>query len=281
MKNPISILFLSVLLVGCSSARNPDGTIIGNPDDPLEGMNRKLYSFNKTLDDAVLKPVTKGYQKITPNFMQRGISNFFNNLRLLPSIVNGIFQFDGHGVTMNTGRLIMNSTLGVGGILDLATPSGLDPHYNDFGQTLAVWGVRQSSYLMIPFYGPSTIRDGVGIFVDRSFLSVWPYIESDRLYWGLTVLNMVDTRSKQLKNEGAMKAAALDEYAFIRDAYLQYRAHQINRALGKDTDDLDEDSSDFDLVGDTVEEGDAKVKVETKPQALPKVSPQMQPAAVK
>lgn len=235
MKRVLNIMLLSLALTGCATTQDPQGPSSSIPADPLEPMNRAIYAFNKGLDRFVLKPVTTGYVAVTPHVIQTGITNFFNHLRLIPSMANSILQGKKEALIHNTGRFVMNTTLGGLGFFDLASDVALIPHFEDFGQTLATWGVKESNYLVLPFYGPSTFRDGLGIFVDQSYLSVWPRIHSQQASWILTGVNMVDNRAKLMKSEAFFDAASLDEYVLVRHSYLQMRNMQINEVLPEDT----------------------------------------------
>ena len=225
-------------LSGCISIEMIPKERAPNPQDPYEPLNRDLYAFNRFMDKTLLKPAAQGYNKIVPGAFQRGISNFFGNLRLIPTVVNDVLQWKWSYVRKDTTRLLINSSIGVFGFYDWATHWGFPPHYEDFGQTLAAWGHTDSAYFVIPFIGPSTLRDGVGSLVDNFYLSAWPYIDSDPLYWSLKSAETIDGRAALLSSERVVESASTDEYAFVRSAYLQRRAHiLLDGQLPEDDDD--------------------------------------------
>ena len=208
----------AALLAGCA-------TTGGNPD-PWEGMNRKTFAFNEKLDAAVLKPVATTYQKVVPGFAREGVNNFFDNLEDIGTSLNNILQGKpGQGLS-DAGRFVVNSTLGVFGLWDVATPMGLEKHYEDFGQTLGVWGVQSGPYLVLPLLGPSTARDAPAKIVDPSWYYS-TYVDPESVYWGLWTLEKVRTRANLLGAESVVEQAALDKYSFIRDAWMQRRRSQV------------------------------------------------------
>lgn len=216
------LLFVVSIAAGC--AATPGRTELG--EDPLEEFNRGVYKFNDTVDRAALKPVAKGYQKVAPGWIRRGIGNFFSNLEYPITIVNQFLQ--GKGVTglKDTGRFILNTTLGVGGLFDVATPVGLEAHDEDFGQTLAVWGVHSGPYLHLPLFGPSTLRDAPSRAVDY-FLD--PLTHGDLHWeeeWGQRTLDVVHTRAELLALDPTLERS-FDPYAFMRAAWLQRREFEI------------------------------------------------------
>lgn len=235
---------LSVLaLSGCASTHEDGSRNI----DPWESYNRQVYAFNDKVDRYFMKPIAKGYQKVLPGFMQRGVNNFFDNFRLVTTVANDLLQFKMDDFANDTGRLVINSTIGVLGMYDWAAEWGLEPHYEDFGQTLASWGYEDSRYWVIPFIGPSTVRDGIGMSVDHNFLSVYAYIDEDRTRYALKALDLIDYRASLLKAETVAKSAAVDEYIMVRDAFLQNRDHQIrDGALEEDDDFIDFEDDEFD-----------------------------------
>jgi phospholipid-binding lipoprotein MlaA len=214
----IPALLACLVVAGC--ATTPD-----NPD-PWEPLNRKTYAFNEALDRAVMKPVAQGYQKVTPEFAQEGVNNFFDNIEDLATGLNNLLQGKPRQGFSDLGRLVVNSVFGVFGLWDVATPLGLEKHYEDFGQTLGVWGVKPGPYFVIPLLGPSTARDAPARLVDPA----WYYsdvVDPERLYWGLWGLDKVRTRANLLKAETVLDEAALDKYSFMRDAWLQRRQNQV------------------------------------------------------
>jgi phospholipid-binding lipoprotein MlaA len=213
-------LLAALLLAGCATTGET------NPRDPWEGFNRKSYAFNDAIDRAVLKPVAQGYEKVVPAPAREGVNNFFGNLEDIGTSLNNILQGKPAEGINDFGRFIVNTTFGFFGLWDVATPLGLEKHYEDFGQTLGVWGVESGPYLVIPFLGPSTARDAPAKAVDPS----WYYsnaVDSNGVYWGLWSLDKVRERANLLRAEGVMAEAALDKYSFIRDSWLQRRRSQV------------------------------------------------------
>ncbi|HDR8860415.1 TPA: VacJ family lipoprotein [Burkholderia territorii] len=205
----------SAVLSGCATGPNR------NPNDPLEPMNRAMYKFNDTVDTNIAVPIAKGYQKITPTPMRTAISNFFSNLGDLGNMANNLLQLRITDATQDLMRVAMNSVFGVAGLIDIATPAGLPKHHQDFGLTMARWGVPSGPYLVLPVFGPSTIRDGVGRAVDVRF-NLLNYIEPaarNPMY----IAQFISARSDLLGATDLLKQAALDPYSFVRDAYLQQR----------------------------------------------------------
>lgn len=209
------------LLSGCAAT----GT---DPQDPYESWNRKVYSFNDAVDKAVLKPVTKGYVSVTPRPVQEGVSRFFDNVGLIDTTVNAALQGKPAQTRDSFLRFMVNSVFGIAGIFDVAQHIGLPKTQpEDFGQTLATWGVDQSSYLMLPFLGPSSTRD-----VWR-----WPvqYVASPSTYyenWAPTIVQssfyVVDARARLLEQEEQILGATIDPYVALREAYLSYRLQQVH-----------------------------------------------------
>lgn len=209
--------------------------------DPWQGFNRAMFSFNDTLDRWFLKPLARGYTFVMPDPLEKGVSNIFSNVLEVPNVINGVLQGDFKGAGHDTGRLLVNTTLGIGGLLDVAKYMNLPAdEREDFGQTLAVWGVGQGPYLVLPFLGPSTVRDGVGKPIDW-YTDPTNYIEhvpTDNTVKGISLLN---TRAELLPLE---KNLTGDKYVFIRDVYLQRRDYLIHNGKVNDdfgTEDFSED----------------------------------------
>lgn len=220
LKNIFLILSLT-LLSACASV--PGGPTEG---DPFESYNRAMFSFNDGLDEYFLKPVAEGYDAVLPSPIKTGISNFFSNLGDIFVILNDLLQFKFTQALEDTGRFIFNSTIGLYGIFDVATPMGLTKHHEDFGQTLASWGVADGPYIVLPFLGSRTLRDTTDVFVEPPFNPVYD-IEDDEARYGTIFLQTVDFRYKLLKASNIAEQAAVDKYSFIRDAYLQHRKNLI------------------------------------------------------
>jgi phospholipid-binding lipoprotein MlaA len=217
---------LLALLLACAALGGCATTNGGNSADPWENFNRKTFAFNETLDRHVMKPVAQGYEKVVPGFAREGVNNFFDNLDDVGTSLNNFLQGKpGQGVS-DVGRFLVNTTLGIFGLWDVATPLGLEKHYEDFGQTLGVWGVNSGPYLVLPLLGPSSARDAPARIVDPSWYYS-TYVDPESLYWGLWGLEKVRTRANLLKAETLVNDAALDKYSFIRDAWLQRRRSQV------------------------------------------------------
>ena len=216
------LAFASLLLAyGCATT---SGT--ANPQDPWESFNRTSYAFNDTLDKAILKPVAQGYTWVLPEFARAGVSNFFANIEDVGTGINNILQGKVAQGGSDFGRFAFNSVVGILGLWDVATPLGLEKHYEDFGQTLGWWGVPSGPYLVIPFLGPSSARDAPARYVD-SYTSYYPYVDDIAVRNSLYGLGIVNTRASLLKGEKILDEAALDKYTFVRDAWLQRRRSQV------------------------------------------------------
>lgn len=202
--------------------------------DPYESFNRKTFTFNDTLDRNILQPVAKAYNKLMPKPLNKGVHNFFLNLNTLSTIGDDVLQLNLYQATNDFWRMAINSTIGIGGFFDVATRMNLPYYSNDFGMTLATWGYRKSNYLVLPFYGSYTVRDAMSLPVDYYALSAYQYIRPPRLGYGIYAVSVVDYRAQALKYNDLIDAAALDKYVFVRNAYMQRRAYQLeeNRHLG-------------------------------------------------
>ncbi|NQY27101.1 MAG: VacJ family lipoprotein [Piscirickettsiaceae bacterium] len=209
-----------VLLSGCAT------TSTSNVNDPLEGYNRVMYSFNDTLDKVILKPAAIAYDSVTPDPIQKGVSNFFSNLNDITVIINDLLQLKFGQAFDDTGRFLLNSTVGVAGIFDIAGYAGHEKHNEDFGQTLAVWGVDSGPYFVLPLFGPRTIRDTVGLVGDV-YTNPITYLEDTGARNALFALQVVDSRANLLGTKEVLDEATDDEYIFVRDAYLQRRQNLI------------------------------------------------------
>jgi phospholipid-binding lipoprotein MlaA len=185
-----------------------------------------MHRFNTDFDNAFLKPVAKGYKRVTPEPVDRGITSFFNNIDDVTSAVNNLLQFKLSRFGSDVGRVAVNSTVGLLGFLDVATNLGLPSYKEDFGQTLGYWGLGQGPYFVIPILGPSTIRDTVGLAGD---IYVDPFISVGErgIYWGAVTLRVIDRRADLLQSSDILEEAALDPYTFLRDAYLQRRRSKV------------------------------------------------------
>lgn len=204
-------------------------------DDPWEGFNRNMHGFNNVLDQLVFRPVAVGYEKAVPHPVQSGVTRFFANLRLPASAVNQVLQGRPAHAGQSLGRFVVNSTIGVAGVFDPATAFGMPKrHGEDFGQTLATWGWQDSRYLVMPFLGPRTVRDTIAIVGDQP-LSPISQIDRSGVADKLLIMQMVDGRAQMLAMDQVRKDA-FDDYAFVRDAWAQRRARQIEQDLDKRRD---------------------------------------------
>lgn len=193
-------------------------------EDPWEGVNRAIFRFNDTLDTYALKPVAQGYQAVTPQFLEDGIHNAYRNVGDIGNLANDMLQGKFHEAGVDTSRLLLNTTIGVLGFFDVATRMGLDRNDEDFGQTLGAWGVQSGPYVVLPLFGPSTVRDTGGLAAD-SFLQPYPYMDNDvRARNVARGVEAVDTRASLLSAE---KLITGDKYTFIRNAYLQNREFKV------------------------------------------------------
>ena len=230
------IIFLGLLLLQVGAcASSPKVTEGGaqaeervkdrSPVDPWEPLNRGIYAVNDGLDTITLKPLAKGYKAITPGFVRRGISNFFANLGTPLNIINNLLQGKGRDALSDTARLVMNSTVGIGGLFDPATSAGLVQHDEDFGQTLATWGVPNGSYVMLPILGPRTLRDLIALPLDI-FLDPLFHYDNSSIRDKLWILQGIHLRAKLLAAENIINDS-FDPYITIREAYLQNREFRI------------------------------------------------------
>jgi phospholipid-binding lipoprotein MlaA len=200
----------------------PDTAPPGNPDDPWEGMNRKVFWFNDQVDVYALEPTARGWNWVMPRQVQRGIANFFGNLRFPIVFVNDAFQAKPLQALKELGRFGVNTTIGALGLLDPATELGLDEQDEDFGQTLGVWGVPSGPYLVIPFLGASNMRDAGGMTID-AVTAITPWYLDWWITGGMRLVDVINTRSRFLKEVAEAKEASLDYYTFVRNAYEQRR----------------------------------------------------------
>ena len=238
---PVAVLApAGALLSGCASVQQP------HPDDPWEGFNRGVYAFNDTVDKAVLKPISKGYKAVTPELVDRGVTNFFGNIEDVTIALNNFLQLKiGDGLS-DVMRVVVNSTFGMLGVLDVASEAGIEKHEEDFGQTLGYWGVDTGPYLVLPIFGPSNVRDGVGLVVDWN-LDPIDSVDPDSDRWTLIALRAIDDRADLLSASKVLDQVAEDAYATLRDGYLQRRHFLVmDGEVSADTDGFSEDDLLFD-----------------------------------
>mgnify|MGYP003383316476 FL=1 len=207
------------LLAGCATS--------GNPKDPIEGFNRAMYAFNDGLDTAIIKPVATGYDAVLPTPVKTGVTNFFGNIEDVFIGVNNLLQGKIPAAASDFGRFLINSTVGILGLIDWASDAGLEKHDEDFGQTFGRWGVGNGAYVVIPVFGPRTARDTVGLVLDVATDPVAQH-RPKRTRDIAVVLRLVNDRANLLAADKVVEEAALDKYSYIRDAYLQRRRNLIH-----------------------------------------------------
>lgn len=219
LKSTVLVMAAAGLLGGCATS--------GNPKDPIEGFNRAMYGFNEVVDKAVIKPVAQGYDAVLPSPVRTGVTNFFGNIADFFIGVNNLLQGKPDQAASDLGRVLVNSTVGILGIFDVATSAGLEKHEEDFGQTFGRWGVGDGAYVVLPFFGPRTVRDTAGLVVD---VAADPVGNIDHVPTRNTLLalRIVDTRADLLPADKVIEEAALDKYAYVRDGYLQRRLNLIH-----------------------------------------------------
>ena len=206
------------LLGGCAST--------GNPRDPLEPLNRGIYHFNDGVDNLLVKPAAEIYNGVLPQFVRTGVSNFFSNINDVIVALNNLLQAKFLNAASDVGRIVVNTTAGLLGVIDVATEIGLEKHNEDFGQTLGYWGIGDGPYLVLPILGPSSFRDAVGWVGD---IYAWPvsYVKPPRSRNQLALGRFISRRAELLDTSRILEAAALDPYEFLRDAYLQRRRNLV------------------------------------------------------
>lgn len=252
-------LFVLAALVLSGCATVPSGT--PDPRDPWEGFNRASFAFNDALDKAIAKPVAKGYKKVTPRVVRTGISNFFSNLDTLGTIANDVLQGKMRQAGNDSGRFLLNSTVGIGGLFDPASAVGLDRNDEDFGQTLGKWGVKSGPYLMLPFMGPSTARDAGARFVDQFTYPV-NYLEDDSTRYLIRGVEFLDLRAGLLDLDAQLERS-YDRYAFVRNAWLQRREYQVKDG------NVEDQSLELEQGFDSDPAADADVDAEAAPTESP------------
>ena len=220
-------------LSGCATVQSPD------PRDPWESYNRAMFEFNDAVDRGVFKPVAKGYRFVTPDAVDRSVTNFFSNLDDVPTAMNNALQGKFTQSMQDVSRFVYNSTFGIAGLFDVASHMGLPKHEEDFGQTLGVWGVQPGPYFMMPFLGPSTVRDTGGRFVDF-WAKPSRQIEDETTRWSMYALELTDRRASLLDVEEIVTEVAFDRYVAFRNAYLERREFLVydGRPPQSEEDDL-------------------------------------------
>lgn len=212
-----------LLLVLFVFALLPASAIAQDDADPWMAFNRTMYDFNEGFDALIFKPVTQTYDAVVPGFAKRGVTNFFNNLDDINVVFNDLLQLKMRHAVHDSGRFVLNTTVGVAGLFDVATGMGLYKNEEDFGQTLGYWGVPSGPYLVLPFLGTSTIRDAIGLVPDYLMNPVF-WVEDSETRFALYALDNIDTRLYYMAAESMVTG---DEYVFVRDAYLQRREYLV------------------------------------------------------
>ena len=233
------LLILLLVTTGCATTNSMSEDF--NPDDPYEKSNRKVFEFNNKIDKLLLRPVTNFYDEATPEFAQTSITNFFANLDDIRISINNLLQGNVVESMSDITRFFINSIFGLGGFFDVASEMGLEKHSEDFGQTLGKWGAKPGPYLMLPFLGPSTTRDAF-TFVGDTALAPALSLDDNAARVGLISLDLINTYSAFT---GIADIESKDQYAFLRDAYLERRKYEINDGLSEEDLSNDEDFEDF------------------------------------
>jgi phospholipid-binding lipoprotein MlaA len=221
----IVLLGLVGTMVGCASI--PAG-VAPSPHDPWEPFNRSVFEFNEGLDAYLLKPVVAGYRFVLPEFVRDGIYNFFSNYSDIYTALQNILQGKPDYAFNDLMRVVVNTTFGLGGLIDMATPGGLPKHKEDWGQTFGVWGIPSGPYVVLPFFGPSNVRDTFGTAADLESDYLFRLLPDVALRNSLTGLRVVNARNTYYEAGDLLDGAAIDKYSFVRDAYIQRRQYQIN-----------------------------------------------------
>ena len=219
------LLSLVAGMVGCASI--PAG-VEPSPHDPWEPFNRSVFEFNEGLDTYLLKPVVAGYRFVLPEFVRDGIYNFFSNYSDIYTALQNLLQGKPDYAFSDLMRVVVNTTFGLGGLIDMATPGGLPKHKEDWGQTFGVWGIPSGPYVVLPFFGPSNVRDTFGTAADLESDYLFRLLPDVALRNSLTGLRVVNARNTYYEAGDLLDGAAIDKYSFVRDAYIQRRAYQIN-----------------------------------------------------
>ncbi|GHB12156.1 MlaA family lipoprotein [Modicisalibacter luteus] len=242
MKTLAVAVAAGLMLGGCAGQAQQTAA---NPIDPWEPFNRQVFAFNDALDRYALKPVAQGYDTITPEPVQTGVGNFFTNLGEIRTIANSVLQWKWANAGVASKRFVLNTTLGLGGLLDPATELGWTAREEDFGQTLATWGVGEGPFVVLPILGGRTLRHAGGLPADW-YADPVTYVEEDAVRYGARGLELINYRASVLDEEALIRG---DRYSFLRDTYLQTRRFEVNDGeMGADpfaSDDFEFDDSDF------------------------------------
>lgn len=238
----VFVLALAILANGCASVPSE----YRDPRDPWQPYNRAMFKFNTDFDNAFIKPTAQAYQKVMPEPVNRSVTNFFDNIADLTSAVNNLLQFKLSRTGSDLSRVVVNSTVGVLGLFDVATNMGIPSYKEDFGQTLGYWGFGQGPYFVMPIIGPSSVRDTLG-FAGDVVVDPFYSLNKEKIYWSFIALRVIDQRAGLLTAGEIFDQAAIDRYSFVRDAYLQRRANDVRDGDPADAA-IDDEVWDLDLV---------------------------------
>lgn len=230
-------LGVALFLQGCATVQTAD------PRDPLESLNRSIYQFNDVIDQAAIQPAAQMYEAVVPGLVRAGVNNFLGNLGDGWSMANSAMQLKGQAAAETFMRISVNTFFGLGGLLDVATEMRLEKRGEDLGQTLGYWGVRPGPYLMLPFFGPSTLRDTLALPLDMQGDGAQLFSDTATRN-ALSLTRVLDVRARLLQTVDVVKAASLDPYSFVRDAYLQKRLNDIHDGNPPSNFDYDESWAD-------------------------------------
>ena len=236
VRGMLGAIGVALVLTGCATS--------GNPKDPIEGFNRAMFAINDGVDQAVIRPVAVGYDTVMPSPLKKGVTNFFGNIADLFIGVNNLLQGKVSNGVSDFGRVLVNSTVGLLGLIDVASDIGMEKHNEDFGQTFGRWGIDSGAYVVLPLLGPSTVRDTVGLIADSKTNPV-PHIDDVSVRNSLLALSLIDKRASFLAADKVVEAAALDKYSYIRDAHLQRRRNLLFD--GNPPRERDDSASTFDV----------------------------------
>lgn len=279
--------FYKTCLVACSlvAVTFTSGCATQANKDPLEGLNRGVYKFNDAADKIVIKPVAKVYKTVTPSPIRTGFNNFFNNLGSITTVLNDLLQFKFAHAFTDAGRFVINSTFGLAGFIDVAGKDNIALRKEDFGQTLGFWGVGNGAYLVLPFLGPSSLRDSTGLVFDSVTTDPITYthnIGEVRLHNQLRAAQFIDKRTELLDATDLVDEASLDPYAFTRDAYLQRRENLIKDNVAKKNVSNEEFFEEDDGLAaekqPTEPTAEISAPAEAAPEPLPEATPEAEPA---
>lgn len=233
-----AITLTTALLTGC--AKKP-AAIDPTMDDPLEGYNRVMFAFNMDVDHLLFRPVAKVYNAITPGFVQKGVTNVFANIDEIPSVPNDLLQGNLKYIAVDFWRFVINSTLGIGGLFDVAKKMGIKPHITTLGMTIAKWrGGKSAPYFVMPFLGPSNIQNAIG-YVGDYYMTPWPYLKDQNMNYIAHGVKLINVRSRLLSADKLVETA-FDPYIFVRDAYMQRQAAKLRG------EELDQENTAHDLT---------------------------------